>query len=187
MSEKELTIVEKLIEIQRRLKVPKGRTNNYAQKAFNYRNAEDILSAVKPVAAEYGCVVTLSDDVVLIGDRYYFKATAWMMDSKDKLFTHALARECESRKGFDEAQLSGSASSYARKYALNGLLGLDDNEDPDHKDNSKIQSGSLSCPVCGSEVEGYTGKSGIYYSPHDVINKFGMCCGCYREQRNIKA
>lgn len=185
MSEKDLTIVEKLILIQNEIKVPKSRTNNYAQKPYNYRNAEDILSAVKPVAANYGCVVTLTDDVVLIGNRYYFKATATLADGKDKICTDALARECESRKGFDEAQLSGSASSYARKFALNGLLGLDDNEDPDHKDNSQLgKDKSISCPVCGKEVIGFKAKNGKFYNPRQIINGWGMCLDCYKKHND---
>lgn len=183
MSEKDLSIIEKLMLIQNELKVPKSRTNNYAQKPYNYRNAEDILSAVKPVAYKYGCVVTLTDDVVLIGNRYYFKATATLADGKDKICTDALARECEIRKGFDEAQLSGSASSYARKYSLNGLLGLDDNEDPDQRDNSKIGTHKTTiCPVCKKEVVGFKANDGKYYNPSQILNGWGMCLDCYKKR-----
>ena len=176
-------IYMKLAEIQAELVVPKNRHNAYAKNPFDYRNAEDILSVAKPVCKKHGCVLLLSDTPKNIGNRYYIEATALLSDGESAITVTASAREEETRKGFDCAQLTGSASSYARKYALNGLLGLDDNEDPDHKDNSQLHNGSPICPRCGSVVMGYTGKSGQWYSPEDVINRFGMCCDCYREQK----
>lgn len=180
-------IYAKLQAIQNELVVPKTRYNKFAKNPFYYRNAEDILAEAKPICHKHGCILLLTDTPKNIGDRYYIEATAILSDGTDKITVTASAREEETRKGFDCAQLTGSASSYARKYALNGMFGLDDNEDPDSKDNSKAQKADLSCPRCGSEIEGYTGKSGTYYSPADVLKKFGMCCDCYREQRNNKA
>lgn len=148
------SISTKLIAIQNELKVPKTRTNNFAKKPFNYRNAEDILSAAKVVCQKHGCLLTLTDEIVLIGDRYYVKAIAKIDDGTATISTSAFARECASKSGFDEAQLTGSASSYARKYALNGLFGLDDAEDPDSQDNSKLQNpdGILVCSECGATL-----------------------------------
>ena len=175
-------IYTKLTEIQAELVVPKTRYNQFAKNPFYYRNAEDILSAAKPVCHKHGCVLLLTDTPKNIGNRYYIEATALLTDGIGTITVTASAREEESRKGFDCAQLTGSASSYARKYALNGLLGLDDNEDPDSKDNRQQKSVPI-CPHCGRDVTGYTGKSGQWYTPEDVINRFGMCCDCYRDQK----
>lgn len=181
-------IVVKLIAIQNELKVSKTRLNSFAKKPFYYRNAEDILSAAKPICHKHGCALYLNDDVVLIGDRYYIKATATLNDGTDSLSVSANARECSARSGFDEAQLSGSASSYARKYALNGLFGLDDAEDPDAKDNSQIGKAVVTCPECGGEVAGYKDKrDGSWHTPQQVLIEYGMCCNCVKANHNGRA
>lgn len=181
-------LITKLIAIQSELKVPKTRLNSFAKKPFNYRNAEDILSAAKPICHKHGCALYLDDDVVMIGDRYYIKATATLDDGTDTLSVCANARECTARSGFDEAQLSGSASSYARKYALNGLFGLDDNEDPDSKDNSQIGGNVIVCPKCGGKVDGYKDKrTGAWHTPQQVLNEYDMCCECVKAARNGRA
>ena len=124
----------------------------------------------------------------MIGDRYYIKATATLDDGTDTLSVCANARECTARSGFDEAQLSGSASSYARKYALNGLFGLDDNEDPDSKDNSQIGGNVIVCPKCGGKVDGYKDKrTGAWHTPQQVLNEYDMCCECVKAARNGRA
>jgi len=119
-----------LQRIQSNLEVPKGRYNKFGD--FNYRSCEDILQAVKPLLNELGCTLILTDKVKKMGDRFYFVATAEFQDS-NKGFTivKGMAREPLDRKGMDESQISGAASSYARKYALNGLFLLDDNKDAD--------------------------------------------------------
>lgn len=126
-------IVLKLNEIQKNLKAPKNQFNKFG--GYPYRNCEDILQAVKPLLG--GAVITLYDSIEAIGDRYYVKATATFTDGSSAISTSAYAREPLSSKGKDEAQVTGSTSSYARKYALNGLLLIDDNKDPDTQDNSE--------------------------------------------------
>ena len=129
------TLQQKLIEIQAELKAPKSQYNKFG--GYNYRNCEDILEAVKPLCAKHEIVPLLSDEIVMIGDRFYIKATAKVTDGKDEIATTAFARESKDKKGMDESQITGSASSYARKYALNGLFCIDDTKDADFMDNSQ--------------------------------------------------
>lgn len=122
--------MKELIEIQSKLEAPKGQYNSFGK--YAYRSAEDILGAVKPLATEQKSSITLSDDVVLVGDRIYMKSTATITNEAGESFsTTGFARESEVKKGMDDSQISGSASSYARKYALNGLLAIDDTKDAD--------------------------------------------------------
>jgi len=117
--------------IQSELKAPKGQTNKFG--GYSYRSAEDILEAVKPLLNKYNCFLTVSDEIVEVGGRVYVKATATVHESHSDpiALTTAFAREAEVKKGMDDAQITGSASSYARKYALNGLFAIDDTKDPD--------------------------------------------------------
>ena len=120
-----------LMAVQAELKAPKGQHNSFGK--YDYRSAEDIIEAVKPLLKENGLFLTMSDDIVQIGDRYYVKATVSVTDivTGESVQTSALAREAAQKKGMDESQVTGTASSYARKYALNGLLAIDDNRDAD--------------------------------------------------------
>jgi len=113
------------------LKAPKGQTNKFG--GYRYRSAEDILEALKPLLGEWGCSLVIQDDMVEVGGRVYVKASANLIDNETEsvLSTSAFAREAEAKKGMDDAQITGSASSYARKYALNGLFAIDDTKDPD--------------------------------------------------------
>jgi len=120
--------------IQKELKVGKGNRNEFGK--YNYRNCSDILEAVKPLLPE-GFYVTLSDDIVMIGDRYYVKAIASLTDGQTAFTVQAFARESFDKKGMDDSQITGAASSYARKYALNGLFAIDDTKDADSMDNSE--------------------------------------------------
>lgn len=124
-------IYEKLMNIQQELKAPKGQHNNYGD--YNYRSCEDIQEAVKPLLKKNKAVLVINDELELIGSRYYLKATANLIDIEDgsQVANTAYARETDSKKGMDEAQITGSCSSYARKYALNGLFCIDDTKDPD--------------------------------------------------------
>ena len=121
--------IKKLSKVQSELKAPKNQRNNFG--GYNYRSCEDILEAVKPLLAKEGLVLTVCDDIALVGERYYIKATATITDGVNSLSNSAFAREEESKKGMDASQLTGSTSSYARKYALNGLLCIDDTKDAD--------------------------------------------------------
>lgn len=124
-------IHEKLAAIQADLKAPKDNYNQFGK--YNYRKAEDILEAVKPLLKAQGCDLTCSDELLLIGDRYYIRATATLTCIEDgsAISTSAFAREEEEKKGMDGSQVTGASSSYARKYALNGLFCIDDTADSD--------------------------------------------------------
>lgn len=120
---------EKLLFIQQNLNAPKTEWNDYSK--FMYRSCESILASVKPLLKEQQLILTMSDDVQLHGNRVYIKATVTISDGENSFSVEAMAREPETRKGFDESQLTGSTSSYARKYALCGLFAIDDNKDVD--------------------------------------------------------
>lgn len=121
--------MQKLIEVQAALKAPKRQFNKFG--GYAYRNCDDILEAVKPLLAERGLLLTLSDTPVGVWGRVYIKATARLTDGSTTVEVEAYAREAESKKGMDESQITGTASSYARKYALNGLFLIDDTKDAD--------------------------------------------------------
>lgn len=126
-----MSIYTKLMNVQNELKVPKNNTNTFGN--YKFRNAEDILEALKPLLKKYNATVIITDDVVTTGDRYYIKATVKFIDTEtgETIETSALAREEENKKGMDSSQITGSTSSYARKYALNGLFAIDDTKDSD--------------------------------------------------------
>ena len=134
-------IKEKLLNIQQELKAPKGQYNSFGK--YKYRSCEDILEAVKPILAKYKTVLSISDEVLMVGERFYIKATATLSDaeSDETISNTALAREEVEKKGQDASQITGTASSYARKYCLNGLFLIDDTKDADtdeyHKQTAK--------------------------------------------------
>ena len=128
------TLTDKLSEIQSTLNAPKNQRNNFGK--YNYRSCEDILEGLKPLIKALSVSVTLSDSIEMIGHRIYIKSTAKISDGSDFIESTAYARETETQKGMSEPQLTGSASSYARKYALNGLFAIDDVADHDSLDNS---------------------------------------------------
>lgn len=129
---------DRVAAVQSTLHAPKNQRNNFGN--YNYRSCEDIMEAVKPLLN--GLVLTVNDDVVLVGDRIYVKATATITDGEHTVSNTAFAREPSVKKGMDDSQITGAASSYARKYALNGLFLIDDNKDADTKDNSKDDAAS---------------------------------------------
>lgn len=126
-----MEVYKKLLEIQTRLKAPKGQENTFGH--YNYRSCEDILEAVKPLLKEQNCALVISDGIEHIGERYYICAEASLIDTEtgDKVSNKAYAREEETKKGMDGSQITGTSSSYARKYALNGLFAIDDAKDAD--------------------------------------------------------
>lgn len=131
--------MKELITIQSELKAPKTQVNNFG--GYKYRKAEDILEAVKPLLAKKKCTLTITDDIVMVGNRIYVKATATIKNEKGEVETSTgWAREEESKKGMDASQITGASSSYARKYALNGLLAIDDNADSDTTNNGQQQT-----------------------------------------------
>lgn len=127
-----MSIHKELARIQKSLKAPKGQFNKFGK--YNYRNCEDILEAVKPMLGEL--VLTLSDKVEAIGGNIYVTSTAKLMDGENSIEVSASAREAVTKKGMDDSQITGTSSSYARKYALNGLFCIDDTKDADTMDNS---------------------------------------------------
>jgi len=130
-----MNLKEKLNKIIVELKAPKNQRNNFGK--YNYRSCEDILEALKPLFEKYKCFTIIEDDILQAGDRFYVKAKIVLYDaeSEETLETVALAREPQDKKGCDSSQITGASSSYARKYALNGMFCIDDNKDADSMDN----------------------------------------------------
>lgn len=134
---KEKNLYESLIEIQRKLKAPKGQYNSFGK--YKYRSCEDILEALKPLLAGEGVLLTLTDEIVVLGNRFYLKATATVRKGDTQVSNASYAREDDTKKGMDGSQITGTASSYARKYALNGLFLIDDTKDADTNEHRDTQ------------------------------------------------
>ena len=174
-------VMQKLLLVQSELKAPKGQYNSFGK--YKYRSCEDILEAVKPLLVKYSAIVTISDEVKLIGDRYYIEAKATFIDAEtDATYSvTASAREEESKKGIDGSQVTGASSSYARKYALNGLFAIDDTKDSDSTNTHGKEESfeQYICADCGNEVKAFGN-----YSAKQVagINqkKYGriLCADC---------
>ena len=126
-------LTKKLAAIQSRLKAPKNQYNSFGK--YKYRSCEDILEALKPLANEQGCTITIEDSPIMVGEWHYIQATATLSDGYNSQSVKAYARESETKSGMDSSQITGTASSYARKYALNGLFAIDDTKDADTMDN----------------------------------------------------
>jgi len=148
MSE-EITFNEKIVAIQSELKAPKNQFNNFGK--YKYRSCEDILEGVKPLLKKYGLMQTISDEIVQVGERYYIKAIVKVIEAESVCVSEALAREPENKKGMDESQITGTASSYARKYALNGMWLIDDTKDADTDEHQ--QQKEKKKPVLNSKSE----------------------------------
>ena len=139
----------KLNELQQTLKVPKNQRNTFSN--FNFRSCEDILEAVKPLLGK--ATLTLNDEIVRVGDRYYVKATVTLTDGTEIISASAYAREPLTKTKFDEAQVTGASSSYARKYALSGLFALDDEKDADTQENASPQPPKKIADVQKAEIK----------------------------------
>lgn len=155
-----MNVYEKLSLVQRELKAPKGQYNAFGK--YHYRSCENILEAVKPQLAAARAALTLSDNIELIGERHYIVATASFIDyeSGEAISVTGRAREEQEKKGMDGAQITGAASSYARKYALNGLFCIDDSKDSDATNEEVAQNGGVQppgppCADCGNEIMPY--------------------------------
>lgn len=135
ITDSQVVLNQKVGDIQHKLKAPKGQYNSFGK--YNYRSCEDILEGVKPLLKEHNLALLIDDEIVQIGERYYVKATAKITDGREIVSATAYAREPDTKKGMDESQITGATSSYARKYALNALLCIDDTKDADTMDNSK--------------------------------------------------
>ncbi len=167
-------IYAKLAAIQAELKAPKNQFNSFGK--YNYRSCEDILEAVKPLTKAQGCAVVLSDEAVAIDGWHYIKATARLVDmlegENESAIAVSYAREPEMKKGMDTSQITGTASSYARKYALSGLFALDDTKDADSQDNSsegkpaqKQPAKTYCCADCGKPFVNITDRTGHAWTP----------------------
>lgn len=201
-------LTKKLGEVQFKLKAPKGQVNSFGR--YKYRSCEDILEAVKPLLHEAGLTLTLSDEIIAIGEqpyvtkvdtvtgsRFYVKSTATVTDGTDTISNTAFAREAESKKGMDDSQVTGTASSYARKYALNGLFCIDDTKDADtdeyHRRTQPEQSQSIMCEHCGNPIKPLAKRDGGIMSPVDVArwtqreSKMTLCGDCLKSWRQAKS
>ena len=167
-------MVDKLMRIQAKLKAPKGQRNTFGN--YNYRSCEDILEAVKPLLAEEGCTLTLSDEIELIGDRYYIKATATLKSDKEEIQVSAYAREEQAKKGMDSAQVTGATSSYARKYALNGLFCIDDNKDPDTDEYTKQKKKAQESAKAEEKITAEMEKNAIELASDREVKTFMDMC-----------
>lgn len=173
--------MKELITIQSELKAPKTQVNNFG--GYKYRKAEDILEAVKPLLAKQKCTLIITDDIVMVGNRIYVKATATIRNEKGEVEeATGWAREEESKKGMDASQITGASSSYARKYALNGLFAIDDNADYDttnngHQQESKQQTQTQQ-PVPQQ-------SSNAQYHTNDVNEGLGYLSRCVNKNNLI--
>lgn len=179
-----MNIYEKLVKVQTELKAPKNQRNNFG--GYNYRSCEDILEAVKPILKENGLTLILKDDVVNIGDRYYIVAIAELIDTEkgEKIVTQAQARESETKKGMDDSQITGTASSYARKYCLNGLFLIDDTKDADTDEYKKQLDNSnpkINETMVKALTEAIRNKEYTKKAVTDVLSKYG-----YKELKDIE-
>jgi ERF superfamily. len=173
-------ILAKLLLIQQELKAPKNQYNSFGK--YKYRSQEDILEAVKPLCGKHDCVLTIEDNVELINEDFYIVSTAKIYDvpSGELLEVKANAREPRSKKGMDDSQITGAASSYARKYALNGLFCIDDTEDADGDAPKEYIKRRDICTACGKEVKAIKKNSGEIVEAEKVYKTCGnRCYECY--------
>lgn len=166
--------MKELIVIQSELKAPKSQFNKFG--GYKYRKAEDILEAVKPLLAKQKCTLIITDDVVLIGNRIYVKATATIKNEKGECeTTNGWAREEETKKGMDGSQITGASSSYARKYALNGLFAIDDNADSDTTNDGQHQAAQQQAQTQQTTTQQTASPQ---YHPSDLNEGLGYLSRC---------
>lgn len=176
--------MKELITIQSELKAPKSQFNKFG--GYKYRKAEDILEAVKPLLAKQKCTLTITDDVVLIGNRIYVKATATIKNEKGECeTTTGWAREEETKKGMDGSQITGASSSYARKYALNGLFAIDDNADPDTTNTGQQDNVHQQTAQTQQQSQATAQSAQPQYHPDNLAEALEMVKRCVNRD-NIK-
>ena len=182
-------VYTKLQHIQSELKVPKGQTNKFG--GYNYRSCEDILEAVKPFLEKYSVVLTICDSLEMCGEWHYIKAIATLTDTEKggSISNTAYAREAADKKGMDVSQITGAASSYARKYALNGLFCIDDTKDADATNAGETtystsrnngNNAHAICSKCKKKISGIKKSDGTLLQPEQVAALTnGLCYKCY--------
>lgn len=181
---------------QAELKAPKNQYNSFGK--YNYRSCEDILEAAKPINKKHGLVLLLTDKPVCIGQRYYIEATARLYDIESEQFIEATAsaREADTKKGMDDSQVTGTASSYARKYALNGLYNIDDTKDADTDAYKKQTTAApeYKCSDCGKPFEAFRDPtSGKTFTPAEVfqmakkrnVDGVARCADCRKKKGGV--
>lgn len=178
-----MSVYKKLLNIQSKLKAPKNQYNSFGK--YNYRSCEDILEGLKPLLKESDATLIIDDEIVNVGDRFYIKATAKLIDieSGEHISTSAYAREDETKKGMDKAQVTGSASSYARKYALNGLFAIDDTKDSDatNRHDDKGQTKPKKNTISTAQAKRMFAIAGNQEIVKDVLQTFG-----YKSSTDVK-
>ena len=179
-------MIHKLIAVQKELKAPKSQYNSFG--GYSYRNCEDILEAVKPLLAQQGLALYISDTVKEIGGRVYVEARVTITDGEKEISVTASAREEETKKGMDSSQITGSTSSYARKYALNALFCIDDNKDADFKKEMKIDAKKLVCCECKKPFKPQETADGVATAEYQFINAIlhrggAYCKACYDKRK----
>jgi hypothetical protein len=173
--------MKELITIQSELKAPKTQVNNFG--GYKYRKAEDILEAVKPLLAKQKCTLIITDDIVMVGNRIYVKATATIRNEKGEVEeATGWAREEETKKGMDASQITGASSSYARKYALNGLFAIDDNADYDTTNNGRQQESKQQTQTQQPVPQQ---SSNAQYHTNDVNEGLGYLSRCVNKDNLI--
>ena len=174
-----------LAQIQSELKAPKGQRNTFGK--YNYRSCEDILEAVKPLLKERGLVILITDDIVQLGERYYVRATATIYDSEGSYISNsALAREEAVKKGMDASQITGATSSYARKYALNGLFAIDDTKDADATNKGQDEpkpAKATAHPAFTDEIRTALAKA---QTVQELVETFGRLPQTLRDSNEVK-
>ena len=184
-----MNVYEALSNVQNELKAPKGNYNSFGK--YKYRSAEDIVEAAKPLCQKNGLLLLMQDEIVETAGRVYVKATASVIQTQEKdagkLSVTAYAREAEKKTGMDESQITGTASSYARKYALNGLFAIDDTKDADTDEYTKQTKGGVCCTACKKVIQPdskYTAEQ-IAEKSREAFGKV-LCLECARKEGKKK-
>lgn len=176
--------MKELITIQSELKAPKTQYNKFG--GYKYRKAEDILEAVKPLLAKQKCTLIITDDIVMVGSRIYVKATATIKNEKGEYETSTgWAREEETKKGMDGSQITGASSSYARKYALNGLLAIDDNADSDTTNDGQHQAAQQQANPQAQDAQPAQQTTTPQYHPNDINEAIQMVSRCVNKDNLV--